>query len=458
MHLESLNSFLPELITEIEQSVPYAAALATAISGVNIFVDNHEQRVTQRDPTKGIVLTVYNGRYFQEYATTTLDKDALWREARGWAKGLTRFDDGPPLAPASSLNHHYVSPIETDPASVALSEKFAFVVAYQARAREVDPCLINAQVSYREAAEEKVFADRTRLLSQVLSRTLLSTMLFVSDGVRTEYDWRVTGGTVGYEITRGQEDKIGELKESALALLSAERIEPGLYEVIASPDVAGLIAHESFGHGVELDMFLKGRARAREYIGKMVASPLVDMFDDPTLAGAYGTYHFDDEGQLASPTQIIRAGILERGISDLHSALVLGVPPTGNGRRESFARKAYARMSNTYFASAQSKVEEMIRSIDKGVYLCRAHSGMEDPKDWGIQLVVHYGREIVNGQLTGRVFSPIVVSGYVPDMLQSISAVGDDCTLSSGLCGKGHKEYVPVSSGGPHLRLKVRLG
>ncbi len=103
-------------------------------------------------------------------------------------------------------------------------------------------------------------------------------------------------------------------------------------------------------------------------------------------------------------------------------------------------------------------VEQMIGGVDRGVYLSQMSSGMEDPKGWGMQVTSHYGQEILKGKLTGRRFAPVGITGYVPDILQSISAVGDDFALDGGTCGKGHKEWAPVSSGGPHLRLKARLG
>ncbi|MEN6490689.1 MAG: metallopeptidase TldD-related protein, partial [Rectinema sp.] len=155
---------------------------------------------------------------------------------------------------------------------------------------------------------------------------------------------------------------------------------------------------------------------------------------------------------------IIDHGILKSGISDELSALALGIPLTGNGRRQAFSHKAYARMTNTYFAPGASSYEEMIASVKYGWQLSRLNSGMEDPRNWGIQLFCLVGREIVDGKFSGRVASPIVCSGYVPDVLAAISMVSGDFELSgSGYCGKGHKEYVKVSSGGPYVKTRMRL-
>jgi TldD protein len=225
---------------------------------------------------------------------------------------------------------------------------------------------------------------------------------------------------------------------------------------VADNTTSGVIAHEAFGHGMETDMFLKERARAAEFIGQKIGSDLVTIVDDPRLPGAYGSYFIDDEGQPAEATEIMRHGILLRGLTDLYSATRLGLPRTANGRRESIQRKAYARMSNTFFAQGRSTVEELLSGLD-GIYLCRTQNGMEDPKGWGMQIWTRYGREYRGGKPTGRIFAPVAMTGYVPDVLRNVSMVADDLRSDGGLCGKGWKELVPVSSGGPHIRTRCTL-
>ena len=234
---------------------------------------------------------------------------------------------------------------------------------------------------------------------------------------------------------------------------------PGEYSCICAPDVTGMIVHEAFGHGVEMDMFVKKRALAEKYVGEYVASELVTMHDGAAAAREVASYFFDDEGTMAHDTVVIDRGVLKRGISDLQSALTLGTEPTGNGRRESFRRKAYTRMTNTFFEGGKDRVEDMIASIDYGFLLENPSSGMEDPKNWGIQCMVNIAREIRDGKLTGRIFSPIVLTGYVPDLLKSITMMSENVCLSgSGMCGKGYKEWVKVSDGGPYIKARIRLG
>ena len=220
-----------------------------------------------------------------------------------------------------------------------------------------------------------------------------------------------------------------------------------------------MIVHEAFGHGVEMDMFVKDRALAKNCMGDMIASELVTMRDGAACGPEVATFFFDDEGVLAHDTLVIDHGKLVSGYADAVSAARLGVEATGNGRRESVERKAYTRMTNTFFEGGKDKLEDMIASVKYGMLLEDPSSGMEDPKNWGIQCMVSIAREIKDGKLTGRIFSPCVLTGYVPDLLKSISMMSETVTLGgSGACGKGHKEWVKVSDGGPWIKAKIRLG
>ena len=182
------------------------------------------------------------------------------------------------------------------------------------------------------------------------------------------------------------------------------------------------------------------------------------MRDGASATFSTASYFFDDDGVLAHDTQIIKDGILVAGISDLVSATELGTEPTGNGRRQSYKRKAYSRMTNTFFCPGKDKLEDMIASIKHGYMLFETNNGMEDPKNWQIQCTAEYGIEIIDGKLTDNYVSPVVMSGSVPELLKSISMVSDDFKIiGSGSCGKGYKEWVRVSDGGPALKVRVKL-
>jgi len=206
-------------------------------------------------------------------------------------------------------------------------------------------------------------------------------------------------------------------------------------------------------------MYVKDRAKSKEYINKEVASSLVNMHDGAAATLSSASYFFDDDGVLAQDTKIIENGILRRGISDALSAAELGTKPTGNGRRESYKRKAYTRMTNTFFEKGTSSLDDMIKSIKHGYMIFDTDNGMEDPKSWGIQCTAAYGKEIKDGEFTGKVIAPVVMSGYVIDLLESITAISTDFkVIGSGSCGKGYKEWVRVSDGGACLKARVKIG
>jgi TldD protein len=456
--LGAANEHLPALVLEMEKRVPYAAASLHRNGGLVITVSHREQQVTEVKPSQGLVLSAWNGAFFEEMATSDLSAKHMPALARGLAKSVQVVSPAEAIPTGSPATKHFATPVVQDPALLSPHDKLEMCRQLHSTASELDPRIVNVQVRYSEVQESKAFANRAQHLSQNVLRIRLMVVVLVSDGQQVQYDWLSKEGTGGLELVQCTPEELSELCARAVALLKAEKVPPGMYDVICTPDVSGVIAHEAFGHGVELDMFLKERARSQQYLGKPIASPLVDIVDDPSYPGGHGSYFFDDEGQLASPTHIIRQGVFEQGLSDLLSAHLLHMPHTANGRRESFERKIYVRMSNTFFARGETPVRSMIESVEQGVYLNKTSSGMEDPKGWGMQVTSHYAEEIRHGKLSGRLFAPVGITGYVPDILQSVSAVGNDFRLSGGTCGKGHKEWVPVSSGGPHLKLKARLG
>ncbi|MBR7016140.1 MAG: TldD/PmbA family protein, partial [Lachnospiraceae bacterium] len=280
----------------------------------------------------------------------------------------------------------------------------------------------------------------------------------VIDG-RNSYTNTGVSGRVGPELFKQLREKVDDALKVVGELLLAERIEPGEYDIITSPEVSGLIAHEAFGHGVEMDMFVKGRALGAEYIDKRVGSDLVTMHEGALCATNVTTYAFDDEGTPAGDVVEIDRGILKTGICDALAAKRLGTKPTGNGKRQNFEHKVYTRMTNTVFDSGNDNLDDMIASIDHGYLLCGMRSGMEDPKHWGIQCIIERGYEIKDGKMTGKIVAPIVMTGYVPDLLGSVSMASTDRGIfGCGGCGKGYKEWVKVADGGPYLKAKARLG
>jgi len=455
--MAALRPRLAAIVAGVEARLPYGAALLSARQGLRISVNDREEQVTEQSPSAGTVISAFDGATMHEAALGGFDAAAIERATRRMLQNLDPVG-GRAIDPGPERHGDFVRPAAIAPDSLSTEEKLERCRALHRRVRAMDERIVNAQIHYTEIGELSVFRNRAADLAQRVQRLRLTVMVAVAgpDGVR--YDWTSKDATSGWEALEYADAELRRVIDNAIALLSAERIEPGEYTIITAPGVTGTICHESFGHGVETDMFLKQRAKAAGFVDRQVGSPLVNIWDDPSAPGAYGAYFFDDEGMLAAPTQIVEHGVFRRGITDLYSAQALDVPRSANGRRQDWSRKAYARMSATFFAAGTTPVADLFAQVDRGVYLTKWSSGMEDPQGWGIQVTCHYGFEIKGGRLTGRTFAPVGISGYVPAVLQSISAVGDDWALDGGGCFKGHKEWVAVSSGGPHMLLKARLG
>lgn len=460
---------IKELVSILSREFKYVSVLGTDVKGKSYSVQRTGINLNDSMWTeRGFVVRVYNGMNYSEFSFNELPEDlniiakeitqAVENDLLNLKKSSAKLSTYP-IIEEEGIKKSYIGEVEVLPEDVGSKEKVQRLLKIKENAFSYSNLLVDFRVTYEEVQVSKIFISSKKELEQsyIWSQGYLVSIIREDDN--TKVNFKGFSGLKGVELLDEMEDEYQEVIDDTIALLKAERIEPGEYDVICTPEIAGLIAHEAFGHGVEMDMFVKNRAKAVEYLEKPVASELVTMHDGAASAHDVSSYLFDDEGTLGSDTVIIDKGILKTGISDLLSALRLGTKPTGNGKRESYERKAYARMTNTFFEKGTSNLEDMIASIDYGYLIDGGMSGMEDPKNWGIQCMLLVGKEIKNGKLTGKIVSPVVMTGYVPDLLKSISMVSNNVELfGTGACGKGYKEWAKVSDGGPYIKAKVRLG
>ncbi len=467
-NLDNIRPALKALVSALREDYPYASVLAVedawrrwsvSRQGVNIDASGFGGGT-------GFVVRVFDGVGCAEYSFNQFSekripeiKALISERLAAQNKALGDIDPLPTPVPAdepaalSKRCEYNLDPMELG--DEAIIQKLSSI---REKALTLDERIMEAQLGMAHRAYRKVFISENRDLDQTYMWTTCSLAMMVTRGQELKYSYRGFSNLGGAEVLDRVESGLEGVAKTAIDLLDSQPIPPGEYDCVCDPDTTGMIVHEAFGHGVEMDMFVKDRALGREYIDKFVASELVTMHDGSTVDEA-ATMAFDDEGTLTGDTVIIDKGVLKTGMCDALSAARLGVKPTGNGRRESYERKAYTRMTNTYFEAGSHTKEEMIASIDYGFLLEQPSSGMEDPKNWGIQCMVSIAREIKDGRLTGKVFSPIVLTGYVPDLLKSVSMMGGDMELAGGgFCGKGYKEWVKVSDGGPCMKARIRLG
>jgi len=461
--LNDSRPFLKALVKELKKDFDYVGILGTDVRAKRVSVNSANTSISDGNSLDecGFVIKLHSGGAFYEYSfdvLTTPEKVADdVRRSLKIAPALKGKTISCPVPKDEPLIKSFSR--ENDFAEVTNEQmtSFAADLVKKAMARDKEH-VKNAFVSLAPYTINKLFISANRELDQTFSWVNGYLMLTYADG-KMVLPRAGENGCLIKEVMEKLPSHIDGLIKKGAALAKAKPIEPGVYDVITDPDMTGLIAHEAFGHGVEMDQFVKDRALAKSYMNKYVASPISNMRDGAAATISCASYFFDDDGVLAQNTQIIKDGILVSGISDLTSACQLGTAPTGNGRRESFKRKAYTRMTNTFFDGGTDKLEDMIASIKHGYFLCEMNNGMEDPKNWNIQCTAEYGIEIIDGKLTENYVSPVVISGSVPELLKSISMIsGDVEVIGSGGCGKGYKEWVRVSSGGPHIKARAKLG
>lgn len=462
--LDSRRGPARELVERLRERFDYVSILGADVKARTVQVTRETSSIAAGPDTEcGFVVKMVRDGLFYEYSLDDIagDPDVL---AQTIDQG---FQLAAPLQPRSSapiylrdpaLKKDFVRPHDLGRYTDQQLLDFCKIQCASLLQRD-QTHLLNAVVSISSVETSKLFVSPNRELSQNYAwvNGVMAVVYRENDKVIQTYE---LSDHPRYAPVLQQLPTFPEgLLHKAHMLTLAKPIVPGVYDVITDPTISGLIAHEAFGHGVEMDQFVKDRALARQYMGKYVASPICNMRDGAEATISAASYFFDDDGVLAGNTQIIRNGVLVAGLSDLASATELGTTPTGNGRRQSTRRKAYARMTNTFFEPGEDRLEDMIASIDHGYMLFDTDNGMEDPKNWAIQCVAQYGIEIVDGKLTDNYVSPVVMSGYVPDLLQSISMVsGKLRIIGAGMCGKGYKEWVRVSDGGPALKVRVKLG
>lgn len=467
--LEASKSDIRKLIENLSEDFNYVSVLGTDSHGKQYRVQ--KTGISVQDSfwnERGFVVRIHNGINYSELSFNNIsgqNMDGFAAEIKQKVKSelaeikKSKNINGYPLIKEEKIKEEFIGEVDASNKEINDKDIIGKLIKLKDKAFLNSKLLVDFKLNFQQVHVSKIFLSKNKELTQSYIWSEGSILPIVRDENSTKFNYAGASGLKGAELLDELDEKIENCIYTAEKLLKAKPVKPGEYETICSPEVSGIIAHEAFGHGVEMDMFVKHRAKAEEYLGKQVASELVTMHDGASAAHNVSSYLFDDEGVIGKDTVVIHKGILKAGISDMLSALKLNTEPTGNGKRQSFERKTYTRMTNTYFASGNDELSDMIASIKDGYLLERPMSGMEDPKNWGIQCMVNYGREIKNGKLTGNIVAPIVLTGYVPDLLKSISMVSKEVLLEgTGACGKGYKEFVKVSSGGPYIKAKVRLG
>ncbi|HDS7361717.1 metalloprotease TldD [Morganella morganii] len=340
-------------------------------------------------------------------------------------------------------------------------EKIALLHRLDRVARAEDPRVQEVNASLTGVYEEVLVAatDGT-LATDIRPLVRLSVSVLVEEDGKREHGGSGGGGRFGYEYFLGTED--GEIRADhfareavrmALVNLSAVAAPAGLMPVVLGAGWPGVLLHEAVGHGLEGDFNRRGASVFSGKIGQQVTSSLCTIVDDGTIGDRRGSLAIDDEGVPGQYNVLIENGILKGYMQDKLNARLMGVDPTGNGRRESYAHLPMPRMTNTYMLAGETSPEEIIASVKNGLYAPNFGGGQVDITSGKFVFSTSEAYLIENGKITRPVKGATLIGSGI-EAMQQVSMVGNDLKLDKGVgvCGK-EGQSVPVGVGQPTLKL-----
>ena len=341
--------------------------------------------------------------------------------------------------------------------SLDSTQKVALLEKVEKLARAKDPRIVQVMASV--GAEYDVVlvarADGTRA-ADVRPLVRLSVTVIAEQDGRREVGTGGGGGRfgLGYFTDAVIEPYVQQAVNAALTNLESRAVAAGEMTVVLGPGWPGVLLHEAVGHGLEGDFNRKGSSVFAGRIGKRVAAKGVTVLDDGTLPDRRGSLNVDDEGNASQRNVLIEDGILKGYMQDSLNARLMGVKPTGNGRRESYANLPMPRMTNTYMLAGSKTREEIVASIKRGLYATNFGGGQVDITSGKFVFSASEAFWVENGRIQYPVKGATII-GNGPDALTRITMIGNDLELDSGVgvCGK-EGQSVPVGVGQPTLRIE----
>jgi len=367
----------------------------------------------------------------------------------------------PPESVKSGKVHDFY-PVKRQWSDVDVSERIPLVREWENQAFARDERVKNVQVGLSDADKHilVVRADGTRV-ADYRPMTTAYVSVTSSEGDKTEAGGFNLAGRAGIDFFTPvrQERLVDEAVKRSIDALHAGSAPAGEMPVVLAAGSSGILLHEAIGHGLEADFNRKGISIFADRMNTRIASPEVTIVDDATLPNDRGAVNVDDEGTTTENTTLVEGGILKSYLHDRISARHYGVESTGSGRRESFRSTVLPRMRSTYMQSGPHDPEEIIQSVDKGIYCVTFSNGQVQIGAGDFAFYVRQAYLIENGKLT-RPIKDVNLIGNGPKVLETIDMVGNDLKIDDGgwTCGKDGQS-VPVSQGMPTVRVaKLSVG
>ncbi|WP_410685773.1 metalloprotease TldD [Avibacterium paragallinarum] len=356
------------------------------------------------------------------------------------------------------LRYQPINPLD----SLSKEQKIELLYLVDRTARAADPRVTKVSASLSAIYEEVLIAatDGT-LAADIRPLVRLSISVLVEEKDKRERGSAGCGGRFGldwfFEVENGEMRAVAFAKEAvrqALVNLNAIPAPAGLMPVVLGAGWPGVLLHEAVGHGLEGDFNRKESSLFTGKIGELVTSPLCTIVDDGTLPNRRGSLTIDDEGVPSQCNILIKDGILQGYMQDKMNARLMGVAPTGNGRRESYAHLPMPRMTNTYMLAGQSKFDDLIASVDRGIFAPHFGGGQVDITSGKFVFSTSEAYLIENGKITQPVKGATLIGSGI-EVMQNISMVADSVEIDHGIgvCGK-EGQSVPVGVGQPALKIE----
>ena len=419
--------------------------------GSNITFEQQAVKTASRSTTQGLGVRVVQGDAIGYAYTEDLSRDAMRRAADTAARIASRGDQAPPVDVMHYESANYYQPSGST-LDVAPADKVALIRRADDAARAFDASIARVDINFIDEVKHVLIATSDGRLAgdvQPLVRFNVS-CLSERDGNRQTARWG-GGGRMGmpYFDSSPTESLAREAARQAVVLQSAVDAPAGTFPVVLASGDSGILLHEAIGHGLEADFNRKRTSNYTDQIGNVVASQLCTVVDDGTIADSRGSINIDDEGNLPGYNVLIEGGVLQAYMQDRMSTKHFGAKPTGNGRRQSFKHYPMPRMTNTYMLGGESSPEDIIRSVDRGIYCVSFNGGQVNISNGDFVFSVTEGYMIEGGRVTAPIRNVNLI-GNGPDVLRKVTAVGADFKLSDGrwTCGKDGQS-VPVGVGIP---------
>jgi TldD protein len=434
----------------------YADLYFESVAATSLGVDESIVKSASQGVSAGCGVRVVSGERTGYAYTDDLSADRLLRAARTAAL----IANGPATQTVQGFTETEVPNLYPAPAAdldTDLASKLDLVMRADRAARKYDPRVTQVRASYADelrrilvAASDGTYASDTQPMAR------MNVFVLAKDATRTAKGSSGGGGRVEIGYFAGPkrpEHFAEEAARTAILQLSAVAAPAGEMEVVLGPGWPGVLLHEAVGHGLEADFNRKKTSAFAGMIGRQVASPKVTVVDNGRMPSRRGSLNVDDEGSATQETVLIENGVLKCYLSDKLSARLMGIPGTGNGRRESYQQIPMPRMTNTYMLAGEDDPYDIIRSVKRGLYAVNFGGGQVDITSGKFVFSASEAYLIEDGKVTAPVRDATLI-GNGPEALKHVSMVGNDLALDEGIgtCGKDGQS-VPVGVGMPTVKL-----